>query len=456
MRDLRGVAALAVALLAGALALPAAALAVNDPLRPEQYGLDAIRAPAAWSVAQGEGIVIAVVDTGVSLQHPDLAPKLVRDRSGRIVGRDFVDPGTPPEDEHGHGTLVAGIAAAATANGIGIAGAAPAARILPVRVLDANGAGRLSDVDAGIRWAADQGAHVINLSLESALPLPGQIVSGAPDEAVRYAWEQGAVVVAAAGNSGAPFTDYAPSTPVLLVGATDRRDRQTTFSDSGRRDMVLAPGVDILSTWCRPCGADASHSYAKASGTSFAAPHAAAAVAILRSAGRSPAAALERLRETARPVPRPATAGPQGHGLIDVAAAVGVPDPGQTPPTAGAGTPAEQPTGGGERGGGERGGGTPPAPAASPAPAAAPAPPAGTPEAPRAPAPDAPAAPTPAADPPTQDTATPPPAAPPDEVALPNPGGPAGIPPLAGLAAALIVTTAAAGLAALRHLEPAG
>ncbi len=293
--------------------------------REQQWGLEQIGAPEAWEANRGEGVVVAIVDTGVDLAHPDLAPRLLRDGDGRVVGRDEVDPGSTPHDENGHGTLVAGVAAAAHDAGLhgnGIAGVAPRARIMPVRVLDEDGMGSMSNLDAGIRWAVDNGAEVINLSLESAVPLPGEVVATGPDEAVNYAWERGVPVVAAAGNSGTPFTDYRSSTPVLLVGASDRRDRRAAFSDAGRSDMVLAPGVDIISSACNPCGQDAEHGYATASGTSVAAPHAAGTVAMLLAAGLDHEQALRRLRETAVEVSGGGIAGTSGHGRIDAAAAL--------------------------------------------------------------------------------------------------------------------------------------
>jgi subtilisin family serine protease len=321
MRRVRATALLAVVLL---VVLPFGASA--SP-RADQWGLDRIRAPEAWQVDRGGGVVVAVLDTGVHLTHPDLAPRLLRDRDGRVVGRDLVTGGDP-HDEHGHGTLVAGIVAAAVDQGVGgpgIAGVAPEARLMPVRVLDHEGRGRISDVDAGIRWAVDHGADVVNLSLESAAPLPGDLLGGGLDAAVHYAWERGVVVVAAAGNSGTPFTDFRSSTPVLLVGATDRNDRRATFSDGGRSDMVMAPGVDVVSTACdRPCRAGGGAGYARADGTSFAAPHVAGAVAVLRASGRGPGEAVARLRSTAVPVPSGGLV-TTGHGRIDLAAAVGAP-----------------------------------------------------------------------------------------------------------------------------------
>ena len=322
MRRLR---ARTVAMLCALLVFGAAAGAHASTPRAQQWGLEQIGAPEAWEANRGEGVVIAIVDTGVDLTHPDLAPRLLRDGDGQVVGRDEVDPGSAPQDEHGHGSLVAGVAAAAHDAGLGgngIAGVAPRARIMPVRVLDDEGMGSMSNLDAGIRWAVDNGADVVNLSLESAVPLPGEVLATGPDDAVNYAWERGVPVVAAAGNSGTPFTDYRSSTPVLLVGATDRRDRRAAFSDAGRSDMVLAPGVDIISSHCNPCGRNAEHGYATASGTSLAAPHAAGTVAMLLAAGLDHQQALQRVRDTAVEVSGGGLAGTSGHGRIDAAAAL--------------------------------------------------------------------------------------------------------------------------------------
>jgi subtilisin family serine protease len=189
MRAAARLVSVAAGVLLVASSLPAWA-AVNDPGFSDQWALPKIGAPQAWSRADGGGIIIAVVDTGVDLNHEDLAGKLVQ-------GRDFVAPDTPPNDEHGHGTHVAGIAAAITNNGRGIAGVAPEARIMPVRVLDHEGSGSASNVAAGIRWAADNGAHIINLSLGSLdQPLFGPSFGAALD----YAWSNGSTPIVAAGN----------------------------------------------------------------------------------------------------------------------------------------------------------------------------------------------------------------------------------------------------------------
>ncbi len=337
-----------------------AAFAMDDPYRPQQWGLDRIGAPSAWAVARGAGQVVAVIDSGIDLGHPDLVDRLFRDADGNVIGRDIVDGDDTPQDDLGHGTMVAGVIAATEGNGIGVAGVAPDAAIMPVRVLDEEGSGTSRDVDAGIRWAVDNGATVVNLSLESAIGLPGQdlVNVSAPTAAVQYAWDNGVVVVAAAGNSGSPFTDYPSSSPVVLVGATDRDDERADFSDTGRDDLLMAPGVDIVSTWCRPEGSETcdpqTHNYGIADGTSFAAPQVAGALAVLRSLGLDAPAAVERLRSTTRDIGAPGPDRETGQGLIDlaVAASAGGPAPSPTPsetttdapsPTASA-TPTPSPT----------------------------------------------------------------------------------------------------------------
>lgn len=428
-------------LLAGLLLLAAQ---TGDPLSADQYALDSIRAVDAWPVSRGSGAVIAIVDSGVDLEHPDLMSRFLRDASGGLVGRDLVDGDGTPQDVNGHGTMVAGIAAATAGNDIGIAGVAPEARIMPIRVLDEEGGGRSSDVDEAIRWAVDNGADVVNLSIESALPLPGGLLSGAPTAAVDYAWGRGVAVVAAAGNSGSPFTDYPASSPVLLVGATNSQDRRASFSDTGRRDAVMAPGVAIVSTWwCTGCP-DGPHTYGRADGTSFAAPHVSGAVAVLLASGFDAAQAVQRLRDTARDLEAPGPDSTTGHGLIDVAAAVG----------AGSSSP-------------------PPPPSPSPAPPPSPSPPEPPPPAPRPasprvqqapqpppPEPAPPASPAPSPTPRPSPSPSPTPSPPPDgTVATPGPLSSApqeqavAPGPLRALAAALVACAALGQAAARRWLR---
>lgn len=287
------------ALLVVAALLLVGAAPPNDPLAPEQWHLPKVGAFEAWDASRGGGVVVAVVDTGVNRHHPDLG--------GRVTGGiDLVDPGTPPDDPAGHGTLVAGIVAASSGNGIGGAGLAPEATIMPVRVLDEHGSGTASNVAAGIRWASEQGADVINLSLTELISDVSDVLGSSVEAAIRDAHAAGAVVVAASGNSGRGSTPYGQGLPLLIVGASGRADEVWAQSNRDARTL-FAPGVGIVSTH----GTD---SYARADGTSFAAPIVAAGAAILRARGLGNEAIRERLVRTAVPMGT-------GVGRVDVGAA---------------------------------------------------------------------------------------------------------------------------------------
>ena len=241
--------------------------AFADPRQPEQWGLSAVRAPEAWAAGDAAGQVLAVVDSGVDLDHPDLQPVLV-------PGRDYVDGDHVPEDANGHGTHVAGIAGAVAGNAEGGAGAALRARILPLRVLDATGGGRTGDVAAGIIYAVDAGATVVNLSLG------GPTSSAAVANAVNYALTRGVPVVAAMGNESSSTPSYPAALPgVIAVGAVNRDGSRSSFSNTGSHLSVVGPGRDILSTYL-------GGSYVLESGTSMATPFVAAAVAHVRQANR--------------------------------------------------------------------------------------------------------------------------------------------------------------------------
>jgi len=229
-----------------------------------QYGLVNIRAPQGWDYSTGStAVTIAIVDTGVDPGHPDLAAKIV-------PGYDIVNDDGDPRDDNGHGTHVAGVAAALANNGAGIAGVSWGARIMPLKVLNAAGDGTYDDVAAGIIWAADQGAQVINLSLGGAK------ASTVLEAAVEYANAKGAVLVAAAGNRGAGFVLYPARLPhVIAVAATDANNSRASFSNYGPEVALAAPGVSIYST--APGG-----SYSPLSGTSLATAFVSGLAAILR------------------------------------------------------------------------------------------------------------------------------------------------------------------------------
>ena len=251
-------------------------ISLNDAadLGGDLWGLDNIGAPEVWtggngfSGATGSGIVIAVIDTGVDLDHPEFRDRITQ-------GFDFVDYDNIADDGDGHGTHVAGTIAGAD-DGEGITGVAPDASIMPIRVLDDEGYGYTSDIIAGIRWAADNDADVINLSLG------GGGYSQAMADAVAYASDLGSVVVMAAGNDGGQSPMYPAAhaeTHGIAVGAVDQEKSLASFSNRAGLtflDYVTAPGVNIFSS--TPNG-----NYDYYSGTSMASPHVAGIAALLKS-----------------------------------------------------------------------------------------------------------------------------------------------------------------------------
>jgi type VII secretion-associated serine protease mycosin len=281
----------------------------NDPMRSQQWALNQSSFERAWSTTRGAGVTVAIIDSGVDAAHEDLGSVV-------LPGIDYVETGRDGRyDPDGHGTHVAGIIGARVNNGRGIAGAAPDVRILPVRVLDANGSGMSSNVAAGIIWATDHGARVVNLSLGGG-PSPGIQV------AMRYALSKGTVVLAAAGNNGASTNTavYPAAYPeAIAVGSYDENLARSSFSNTGSYVDVSAPGSNILSTW-----STASNAYAVASGTSMATPYASAEAALIISKNRSlsAAAVTSILESTARDAGARGVDPAFGHGLIDPAAAV--------------------------------------------------------------------------------------------------------------------------------------
>ena len=249
-----------------------------DALGDNLWGLDNVNAPEVWSGSgdfsgvTGDGTTIAVIDTGVDLDHPEF--------SGRIVGGyDFVDGDSIADDGNGHGTHVAGTIAAAN-DGNGITGVAYDADIMPLRVLNNDGYGWTSDIISAVRWATDNGADVINLSLG------GEGYSLAMADAISYASSRGSVVVMAAGNFGGSSPDYPAAHAInhgIAVGAVDRNRSLAGFSNRAgatELDYVTAPGVNVYSAV--PGGG-----YASFNGTSMAAPHVAGVAGLLKSHDRN-------------------------------------------------------------------------------------------------------------------------------------------------------------------------
>lgn len=340
--------------------------AESNPAIPQQWGPQKIGASRAWEsgAATGNGITVAVLDTGVDLEHEDLA---CPDKF--VPGHDFIEDDAEPDDENGHGTHVAGIIAACTNNGIGIAGAAPHAKIMPLRVLNESGTGTVGGLYKAIRFAAEEGAHVINMSLSTG-PQGFWFGNVIHEEAVRYAASRGVVMVAAAGNSAADPCETPASLPeVICVGATDENDMKSWYSSFAAKAegvAMVAPGGDGELIDCRAyagqifslvpldheydCPEDPL-GYANANGTSMAAPHVAAAAALVyeRLGGERSATkaqdVIDVLTKTAVDLGPTGWDPAYGYGRVDVGAAVGsLPlPPGYSLPTPGESAPASEP-----------------------------------------------------------------------------------------------------------------
>ncbi|WP_406252197.1 type VII secretion-associated serine protease mycosin [Streptomyces atratus] len=309
---------------ATAFALLPAAPARADAIRDQQWGLQAIHTAKAWQTTKGRGITVAVVDTGVDGSLPDLAGQV-------LPGKDMIGFGARRGDRSWarHGTAMAGIIAGhghGAGRDDGVLGIAPEAKILPVRViLEASDPARAKARESrgtaladGIRWAADHGADVINLSLgddsKSAHPEPGE------DAAIQYALKKGAVVVASAGNGGekGDHISYPAAYPgVIAVAAVDRYGTHAAFSTRRWYATVSAPGVDIVV-------AAPDHQYYVEWGTSAASAFVSGAVALVRAAHPelTPAQIKKLLTDTARSAPASGRDDARGYGIVDPAAAI--------------------------------------------------------------------------------------------------------------------------------------
>lgn len=242
---------------------------INDQLMKFQYAHVNAQSQKGWALAQGgrglgENTIIAIADTGIDGSHPDLKDKIIPGYSALLNK-------VENEDTHGHGTHCAGIAAATTNNSIGIAGLAPKAKLMPLRILNDNGLGTLAGVSAGITYAANHSASVISMSFGSP------IRSVAIENAMNYALSKNTTLVASMGNTGNGTIMYPAAYPgVMAVGATDISDKRAAFSEYGPHISVMAPGVNIVSTI-------PINKYIAWNGTSMSTPAVAGVVALVKS-----------------------------------------------------------------------------------------------------------------------------------------------------------------------------
>ncbi|MFG6459527.1 MHFG family PEP-CTERM protein [Roseateles sp. BYS96W] len=239
------------------------AMAPNDPYVGSEWHLPKLGLPSAWDTAQGAGVTIAILDTGVDGTHPDLSTRMV-------PGWNFYDNNNNTADVHGHGTAVAGAAAATTNNGTGVAGTAGQSSIMPVRIADANAYAYWSTVAQGVTWASDMGARVANISYV------GVAGSATVQSAAQYMRSRGGLVVVSAGNNGID-EGLTPTTTMTVVSATDATDTKTSWSSYGSFVTIAAPGLDI---WTTTRGGG----YQAWWGTSLASPVVAGIVGLMMSA----------------------------------------------------------------------------------------------------------------------------------------------------------------------------
>ncbi|KAF0133962.1 MAG: peptidase S8/S53 subtilisin kexin sedolisin [Candidatus Saganbacteria bacterium] len=291
-------------------------LTPNDTKYANQWGLAKIDAPTAWDITTGENAVtVAVIDTGADYNHEDLVGKIIQ-------GENYIAKGTPPLDDNGHGTHIAGIIAAVANNSKGVAGVNWGARILAIKVLDSHGGGLTSNAAEGIHEAVTKGAKIINLSWGD------DVSSNTLENAVNYAYAQGVLVVAAAGNENTSSMVYpAAYTNVMCVAATDQNDKWSVWgigsaSNYGTWVDISAPGTSIYSTYL-------SNSYTNLNGTSMATPFVAGVASLLfsRKPTWTPDQLRARIEENCDNIDslNPGKEGQLGKGRINMPKTIGIP-----------------------------------------------------------------------------------------------------------------------------------
>lgn len=239
-------------------------VSIQEVKQKAGWSITAFDLPKAWEYSQGDGVIIAVLDTGCQMEHEDLKDNL-------LEGMNIIKPGEPPIDKVGHGTHCCGILVAEN-NDIGVVGVCPKAKVIPVKVLDDRGNGTLQNVAEGVRWATDRGVDIITMSLGAKCKL--QQVR----KAIQYAESKNVSVFVAAGNVGNTSEIFYPANypETIAIGAIDENFERATFSNTGYELDFMAPGVNILSTvpdnW-----------YSVYSGTSMSCPFAAGIAALLLS-----------------------------------------------------------------------------------------------------------------------------------------------------------------------------